>query len=36
LKPPADSIAKIKAQLKAENKLSLNLVFPMQGKLMEF
>lgn len=36
LKPPADSIVKIKAQLKAENKLGLNLVYPEQGKLLEF
>lgn len=36
LKPPADSIAKIKEQLKAENKLGLNLIFPVQGKLLEF
>ncbi|RZA04132.1 MAG: 3',5'-cyclic-nucleotide phosphodiesterase [Sphingobacteriaceae bacterium] len=36
LKPPADSIAKIKAQLNAENKLGLNLIFPEQGKLMAF
>ena len=36
LKPPADSIAKIKAQLKDENKLGLNLIFPEQGKLLEF
>jgi cAMP phosphodiesterase len=36
LKPPADSITKIKAQLKAENKLGLNLIFPEQGKLLEF
>jgi 3',5'-cyclic-nucleotide phosphodiesterase len=36
LKPPAASIAKIKAQLRAENKLGLNLIFPEQGKLLEF
>ena len=36
LKPPADSITKMKAQLKAQNKLGLNLVFPVQGKLLEF
>ncbi|GAB2983327.1 3',5'-cyclic-nucleotide phosphodiesterase [Mucilaginibacter puniceus] len=36
LKPPVDSITKIKAQLKAENKLGLNLIFPEQGKLLEF
>lgn len=36
LKPPANNIAKIKAQLKVENKLGLNLIFPEQGKLLEF
>lgn len=32
LKPPADKIVKIKEQLKAENDLGLNLIFPQQGK----
>jgi cAMP phosphodiesterase len=32
LKPPAGNIVKIKAQLKAENDLGLNLIFPQQGK----
>lgn len=32
LKPPASSIIKIKAQLKAENDLGLNLIFPQQGQ----
>ena len=36
LKPPANSITKIKTQLKAENKLGLNLIFPEQGNLLEF
>lgn len=36
LKPPAKSIAKIKTQLQAQNKLGLNLIFPVQGKLLEF
>lgn len=31
LKPPLSSISKIKAQLKAENDLRLNLIFPEQG-----
>ncbi len=32
LKPPAASIVKIKAELKAENDLGLNLIFPQQGR----
>ncbi len=36
LKPPAKTIAKIKTQLRAENKLGLNLIFPVQGRLMQF
>lgn len=32
VKPPQVNIQKIKTQLKAENKLGLNLVFPVQGK----
>src|SRR6202012_3572305 len=31
VKPPDSSILKLKAQLKAQNKLGLNLIFPMQG-----
>ncbi len=36
LKPPAASIAKIKQQLAAENKLGLHLVYLVQGKMMQF
>lgn len=36
LKPPYKSIVKIKAQLKAANKLGLNLVYPQQGKALAF
>jgi 3',5'-cyclic-nucleotide phosphodiesterase len=36
LKPPYSSIVKIKAQLKTANKLGLNLVYPQQGKALEF
>lgn len=36
LKPPASSIAKIKAELKVENKLQLNLIYPQQGKPLTF
>jgi cAMP phosphodiesterase len=36
VKPPQINIDKIKRQLKAENKLKLNLVFPEQGKQLEF
>ncbi len=35
LKPPLTSIFKIKAQLKAENDLGLNLIFPQQGKAID-
>lgn len=35
VKPPLASIAKIKAQLKAENKLGLNLIYPVQGKQLD-
>ncbi len=35
VKPPQASINKIKVQLKAENKLGLNLIFPEQGKAIE-
>ncbi|QQL48675.1 MBL fold metallo-hydrolase [Mucilaginibacter ginkgonis] len=34
LKPPVASVSKIKQQLKAENKLGLNLIFPEQGKTL--
>jgi cAMP phosphodiesterase len=36
VKPPQVSIDKIKTQLKAENILRLNLIFPEQGKALEF
>jgi len=36
LKPPAASITKIKAQLKANNPLGLNLIYPQQGKALQF
>jgi cAMP phosphodiesterase len=36
LKPPVASITKIKAQLKAYNPLGLNLIYPQQGKALEF
>jgi cAMP phosphodiesterase len=36
LKPPASSIAKIKTELKLENKLQLNLIYPQQGKPLTF
>jgi cAMP phosphodiesterase len=36
LKPPYKSIVKIKAQLKATNRLRLNLVYPRQGVAMQF
>ena len=32
LKPPASNIVKITEQLKTENDLGLNLIFPQQGK----
>jgi cAMP phosphodiesterase len=35
-KPPQVNIDKIKAQLKAENPLGLNLIFPEQGKAYDF
>ena len=34
VKPPQGNINKIKAQLKAQNKLQLNLIFPEQGKVI--
>ncbi|MEO3403741.1 3',5'-cyclic-nucleotide phosphodiesterase [Mucilaginibacter sp. CAU 1740] len=36
LKPPVASISKIKTQLKAANKLQLNLIYPQQGKALNF
>ncbi len=36
LKPPAINIIKIKAELKQENKLQLNLIYPQQGKPITF
>lgn len=36
VKPPQSKIEAIKAQLKAVNKLNLNLVYPQQGKVMTF
>lgn len=36
LKPPVASISKIKVQLKAANKLQLNLIYPQQGKALNF
>jgi 3',5'-cyclic-nucleotide phosphodiesterase len=36
LKPPVVNMEKIKKQVKAENTLGLNIVFPQQGRLMEF
>jgi cAMP phosphodiesterase len=36
LKPPFSSITRIKTQLKAENKLGMNLVYPQQGKPLIF
>lgn len=36
LKPPVGSISKIKTELKADNKLQLNLIYPEQGKALTF
>ncbi|WP_426580854.1 MBL fold metallo-hydrolase [Mucilaginibacter sp. R-33] len=36
LKPPMTSISKIKTQLKVANKLQLNLIYPQQGKALNF
>jgi 3',5'-cyclic-nucleotide phosphodiesterase len=36
VKPPQASIERIKKQLAAENKLQLNLVYPQQGKKLNF
>lgn len=36
LKPPVSSITKIKAQLKIANKLRLNLIYPAQGRALNF
>lgn len=35
LKPPAGNIVKIKAQLKAENDLRMNIIFPQQGRAID-
>ena len=35
-KLPATNITKIKTQLTAENKLGMNIIYPVQGKMMEF
>jgi cAMP phosphodiesterase len=36
LKPPYSSIQHIKSQLKANNRLGLNLIYPVQGKMLSF
>lgn len=36
LKPPANSIAKIKQELKVENKLGLRIIYPEQGEQLVF
>jgi 3',5'-cyclic-nucleotide phosphodiesterase len=36
LKPPVSNIGKIKTQLKTANKLQLNLIYPEQGKALNF
>lgn len=36
LKPPYSSIQRIKQELKAENNLGLNIIYPQQGKMLEF
>jgi cAMP phosphodiesterase len=36
VKPPQSKIERIKEQLKAENKLQLNLIYPQQGKELNF
>ena len=36
VKPPQSKIERIKEQLKAENKLQLNLIYPQQGKQLNF
>ena len=36
VKPPQSSIERLKQQLAAENKLQLNLIFPEQGKALDF
>jgi cAMP phosphodiesterase len=36
LKPPYKSIVKIKTELNAGNKLQLNLIYPQQGKALDF
>ena len=36
MKPPQRSIERIKKQLATENKLQLNLIYPRQGKAINF
>jgi len=36
VKPPQTNIDRLKKQVAAENKLQLNLVFPEQGKALNF
>jgi cAMP phosphodiesterase len=36
VKPPQSSIDRLKKQLAAENKLQLNLIYPQQGKALNF
>ncbi|MDB5141881.1 MAG: 3,5-cyclic-nucleotide phosphodiesterase [Mucilaginibacter sp.] len=36
VKPPQSSIERIKKQMAAENKLQLNLIYPQQGKALNF
>ena len=36
VKPPQESIERIKKQLSSENKLQLNLIYPQQGKAIDF
>lgn len=36
VKPPQKSIERIKKQLAAENDLHLHLIYPQQGKALEF
>jgi 3',5'-cyclic-nucleotide phosphodiesterase len=36
VKPPQSNIERIKKQLAAQNKLLLNLIFPQQGKMLNF
>ncbi|HTK18113.1 MAG TPA: hypothetical protein VL442_01300, partial [Mucilaginibacter sp.] len=36
VKPPQANIERLKKQLAAENKLQLNLIYPQQGKELNF